>query len=173
MTASEVEFHRAVDVEVKFVPLRVMVKAAPPARVKAGLRLAITGGGGLMAKLLPEELPVMLPTVMLAAPTLAIRLAETETVNCEALTYVAGSAVAPQFAVAVVVKFVPLMVSVKSSPPAIAEAGLRLVMAGAGGLTVKVAAGETPPVVLTVTLAVPTLAIRLDGMATFSCVTLL
>ena len=42
-------------------------------------------------------------------------------------------------------KLVPLTVSVKAAPPAVADAGLRLVVVGAGLLIVKVRALEVPP----------------------------
>ncbi len=49
----------------------------------------------------------------------------------------------------------PLMASVKALPKASAVAGLKAVMVGVGGLTIKGTASETPPVVLTVMLGVP------------------
>ena len=64
----------------------------------------------------------------------------------------------------------PLMASVKSFPPAKTMAGLRLVITGAGGLTVKFTPGEIPLTLLTVMLGVLALAIRLAGMATVNCV---
>ena len=81
--------------------------------------------------------------------------------------------VAPQLAVAVAVKLVPLMVRVKAAAPAATEAGLRLVMVGGGGLMAKAATGEIPPVVVTVTLAVFTVATRLAGTAAVNCVGLM
>ena len=51
----------------------------------------------------------------------------------------------PHFAAAAEVKFVPLMVSVNAAPPATAEAGLRLVIVGGGGLMVTVKPAEVPP----------------------------
>ena len=83
-----------------------------------------------------------------------------------------ASAVAPHEEVVAAVKFVPLMVSVKAAPPATAMAGLRLVMEGGGGLTVKAAPAEVPLTLLAVTLAVPALAIRLAGMAAINWVAL-
>lgn len=76
----------------------------------------------------------------------------------------------PQFTVEDEVKLRPLIVMVKAALPATAREGLRLVRTGAGGLTIKLAPGETPPTVLTVMLAVPGLAIRLAGTAAVSCV---
>ncbi len=93
-------------------------------------------------------------------------------VICVALTQVAVNEVEPHKTVEAAVKLVPLMVSVYPAPPTTTIEGLRLVMVGADGLTVKVAAGETPPVVVTVTLGEPTVPIKLGGMATVNCVTL-
>ena len=77
------------------------------------------------------------------------------------------------FAVADTVKLVPLMVSVKAPLPEMTEEGLRAEMAGGGWLMVKAATGEIPPVVVTVTLAVPTEATRLAGTAAVTCVGLM
>ena len=64
------------------------------------------------------------------------------------------------------VKLAPLTVSVKAALPAVADAGLRLVMVGGGAMMVKGALLEAP---LTVTLAVPAVAIRLAVTAAASC----
>ena len=67
-------------------------------------------------------------------------------------------------------KLVPLTVSVKAAPPAVAEEGLRLVIVGTGlsdGLIVKVIPFEVPPPgvgLKTVTVAVPAVAISAAGM---------
>ena len=80
---SEVEPQITVAVEIKFAPLTVSVKAAPPAVADAGLRLVMVGGGGMMVKDALLEAPL---TVTLAAPAVAIRLAGTTAASCEALT---------------------------------------------------------------------------------------
>ena len=46
VVASLVVFHNIVEADVKFVPVMLSVKAAPPARAMDGLRLSRTGGGG-------------------------------------------------------------------------------------------------------------------------------
>ena len=79
----------------------------------------------------------------------------------------------PHLEAVVAVKFVPLMVSVKAALPATAVVGLRLVIVGGGGLTVNVAPAEVPLTLLTVTLAVPVVAIRLAGMAAVNWVALM
>ena len=77
-----------------------------------------------------------------------------------------ASEVEPQLTVVVEVKLAPLTVSVKAALPAVADAGLRLVMVGGGAMMVKGALLEAP---LTVTLAAPAVAIRLAGTAAASC----
>ena len=62
----------------------------------------------------------------------------------------------------------PLTVSLKAAPPAVAELGLKLVMVGGGGMIVNVDPFEVPAVVVTVMLAVPAVAIRLAGTAAVS-----
>lgn len=109
-------------------------------------------------------------TVTAAVPTMAIRLVGTVAVSFAELTVVAANCVAPKFTVEVEVKFAPLTVSVKAAPPAKALAGLRLVIVGASGLTAKLTAGDVPLTLRTVKLPVPTLAIRLAGIATVNCV---
>ena len=69
-------------------------------------------------------------------------------------------------------KLVPLMVSVKAALLATVEVELRLVMVGGGGLMVNVAPAEVPLTLLTVTLAVPVVAIRLAGTAAVNFVAL-
>jgi hypothetical protein len=65
-----------------------------------------------------------------------------------------------------------LIVSVKDALAATIDVTLRLVIVGAGGLIVKLAAGELPVAFVAVTLAVPAPAIRLAGTAAVSCVAL-
>jgi hypothetical protein len=61
----------------------------------------------------------------------------------------------------------------KAAPPAVAELGLKLVIAGAGGLIVKPTALEAdPPGLVTLTLALPAAAIRLAATDAVSCVAL-
>ncbi len=76
-----------------------------------------------MVKVALEELPPRSLMVMLAVPVLAIRAAGTVAVNCVALTKVVASAVDPHSTLEVAVKFIPLMVSIRSLPPANAEVG--------------------------------------------------
>ena len=144
-------------------PLTVSVKAAPPAVADAGLRLVMEVGGKMMVKAALLEAPL---TVMLAVPAVAIRLAGTAADSCEALTKVVVSEAAPQLTVVDEVKLAPLTISVKAAPPAVADAGLRLVMDVGGKMMVKTALLEAP---LTVTLIAPAVAIRLAGTSAANC----
>ena len=76
----------------------------------------------------------------------------------------------PHFEAEAEVKYTPLMVSVNAAPPAVATPGLRLVMAGFAGLTVKAAGADVPDAVVTVMLPAPEFSIRLAGTAAVSCV---
>jgi hypothetical protein len=75
-----------------------------------------------------------------------------------------------------VMKLVPVTVRVKADPPAVAELGEMVVMAGTGlyaAVLVKVWAEEVPPPgvgLKTVTLAVPAAAMSDAGMAAVSWV---
>jgi hypothetical protein len=87
-------------------------------------------------------------TVTGEVPAEAISEAVTGAVSCVALTYVVVSAVAPQLTVELAVKPVPLTESVKAAPLALAKAGERLLMTGAGLGSVTVTAEETPVALL-------------------------
>ena len=125
-------------------------------------------------KVAPANVPPEAVTVTVALPAVAIRFAGTTAVSCAALTYVLANAVVPHCTVALGSKFVPLMVKVNWPPPAGVEEGERLVIVGAGraGEIVNVAPGDVPLVSVTVTFAVPAVAIRLAGTAAVSCVAL-
>jgi len=160
--------HCTVAPETKFVPLTVRVKAAPPAVAELGLRLVIVGGGGLMVNVAPADVPIAVVTVTLTVPAVAIRLAGTAAVSWLTLMNLVVSAVPFHFTFAPEPKLVPLTVRVKAAPPAVAELGLRLVTVGGGRVMLNVAPADVPPVVVTVTLAVPTVVIRLAGTAAVS-----
>lgn len=168
VAVSAVAPHLALAPATKFVPLIVRVKAAPPAAAELGFKLVMVGGGGMMVNVDPAEVPAVVVTVTLAVPAAAIRPAGTAAVSWLALTNVVVNAVVPHLTVAPGTKFVPLTVSVKAAPPAFAELGLRLVMVDGGVLMVNVAPPEVPAVVVTVTLAVPAVAIRPAGTAAVS-----
>jgi len=123
----------------------VMVNARP-AIAEAGLRLVIAGGGEVMVNAAPAEVPPAEMTVIFAVPAVATRLDETVAVNCLALLQAVFGAIAPQIAVEVEVKLLPLIVSVNAAAPAVIELGLRVVTAGgvadAGGANAKASVTE-------------------------------
>ncbi len=169
-----VPFHCTVAPERKLVPFTVKVNAAPPAVAEVGLRLVIAGVGTLIGSIAAVDgLPPVFTTVMLAFPALAIKFTGTAAVNCVGLTNVVTSAAPFHCTAAPERKPVPLTVSVNAGPPALTEAGLRLLMTGVGPLMGNVAAADgLPPVFVTVTLALLALAIRLAATAAVNCVEL-
>src|SRR5260370_4777626 len=172
VVVSAVAFHCTLVPLMQFVPLTVRVNPAPPAGTEFGLRLLIVGGGGLMAKTAGADVPPLVVTVIFAAPGLAIRLAGTLAVTCVALTNVVVSAVAFHCTLVPLMQFVPLTVRVNPAPPADTEFGLMLLIVGSGGLMVKTADADVPPLVVTVIFAEPGLAIRLAGTLAVTCVAL-
>jgi hypothetical protein len=83
-----------------------------------------------MVNVAAVDVPVGVVTVTLAVPAAAIWLAETAAVSFVALTNVVLNALPFHFTVAPETKSAPFTVSVKATPPAVAEAGLKLVMVG-------------------------------------------
>jgi hypothetical protein len=121
-------------------------------------------------------------TVMLALPIFVIRLPGTVAVNCVPFTKVVASGEPFHCTVGPPVKIppedrkpLPTTVRVNVDPPATAEPGLSDVMTGppttVTGLILNVSALEAVlPGFTTVTLALPTFAIRLPGTAAVNCV---
>lgn len=114
-------------------------------------------------------------TETLAVPAIAMSLAGIAAVSCVALTNVVVRWLPFHHTVELFTNPLPLRVSVNAAPPAAAEFGFRLVSAGAGLLIVNVAAAVVPPPgagLVTVTLAVPAVAISVAGIAAVNCVAL-
>ena len=89
----------------------------------------------LMVKVTALEVPppgVGFVTVTAAVPAEAIAAAGTAAVNCVALTNVVAGAVPLKLTVVAGTKFVPLIVSVKAAPPAMALFGEIEVIVGVG-----------------------------------------
>ena len=149
------------------MPLTVSVKAGPPAVAELGLSDVITCPAA-MVKVAPAEVTPFSVTVMVAEPVVATRLAATVAVNCVALTNVVASAVEFHCTTAPEAKPVPLTVSVKAGPPAVATFGLRDVITCIAAM-VKVAPADVTPFSTTVTFAVPTAAMRLAGTWAVNC----
>jgi hypothetical protein len=136
----------------------------------------ITGAAGLIVKVVAaDEVPPGFMTTTLAMPAAEIRFAGTAAVNCVALTNVVVSVVLFHFTRAPDTNPVPVTVSVKAGPVAVADDGLKLVIVGGGPppLMVNVDALDVkPPGFTTETFAVPAVAIRLAGTITLSWVAL-
>jgi hypothetical protein len=99
------------------------------------------GTGLLMVTVWTDEVPppgVALTTVTDALPAVATSEAGTVAVNEAALTNVVASAVPFQFTTEPPTKLVPVSVSVKLVPPAVAEVGEIKVRVGDGLFAVKV-----------------------------------
>jgi len=160
----------------------VTLKAAPPAAVLAGAseEMAGTGLALLIVKVEPPDVPppgVGLLTVMLVLPAAARSEAGTAALNWVGLTYVVESAAPFQFTVDADTKLLPSTVSVKDAPPAVALAGASDETVGTGLALVTTmgdAADVPPPGVglLTVTLAVPAVAMAVAGTEAVICASL-
>ena len=163
VVTSPVLFQVTVAPERKLVPFTVSVNADPPAVAELGLRPEMVGVGTPIGNaVIADGLPPVFVTLMLALPPLAISAAGTAAVTCVPLTNVVVRFVPFHCTTAPLRKFVPFTVSVKPAPPAVAEAGVRLVIVGVGATTGNVAAPEGLPMMFaTVMLALPTAAIRL------------
>ena len=152
------------------MPLTVRVNAGPPTIALAGLRVAIVGAGLLIEKVAVLDVPppgAGLKTVTFAVPAVAMSVAGMLAVSRVSLTYVVVRSLPFQRRTEPLTKFVPLTVRANAEPPAMALAGLRLVIVGAGLLIEKVAALDVPPPgagLKTVTLADPAVAMSAAGM---------
>jgi hypothetical protein len=114
-------------------------------------------------------------TVTLAGPTVVMSLDRIAAVICVELTNVVVFAFPLNFTAEVGTKPVPLTVSVKPAPPAVAPFGLSEVIAGAGLLTVNDELPDMPPPGIgfaTDTLKVPAVAISPVVIAAVTCVVL-
>ena len=126
----------------KPVPVRVNVKAAPPAVAEVGAREVRAGAEA--ALIVNDRLPDVPPpgaglvTATVAAPAVAISAAVIAAVNFVALTNVVVLATPLNFTTAVETNPVPLTVREKAAPPAVALTGEREVTLGAGLLMAKV-----------------------------------
>ena len=126
----------------KPVPVPVNVNAAPPTVEEAGA-IEVSAGAetGLMVNDRVPDVPppgAGLVTVTVAVPAVAISAAVMAAVSCVALTNVVVLAAPLNFTTDVDTKPVPLTVSVKAAPPAVALVGESEVSVGAGLLMVKI-----------------------------------
>jgi hypothetical protein len=118
------------------------------------------------------EVPPAVVTVMFALPVAAMRFGGMTAQTVVAFPYVVVNEVLFHLADISVVKFVPLIVSRNAGPPAVADSGLNFVIVGNGGLIMNVAAVEVPSLVVTVTLALPAVAMSVAGIVAVSLLAL-
>ena len=155
-------FHCAVDPLMKFVPVNVIVNAAPPAPVNVG-EIAVSVGTGFDALIVnvsafekvPEGPPCRrafappeftgLNTTTDAVPTDAISVAGTAAVNCVALPNVVTRFAPFHCTIAVFRKLLPFTVNVNAGPPAIAEFGLSEARAGTAVVISNISVFDVPP----------------------------
>src|SRR5205809_1167862 len=155
----------------KFVPVAVSVNAAPPAAALLGESELSVGTGLLIVNVWALEAPppgVGLKTVTGAVPTVAMSPARICAVSCVLLPKVVVLALPFHRTTDEVLKFVPVTVSVKAGPPAVALLGEIELSVGAGLLMVKVCVPDVPPPgvgVKTVTGSVPPAAMSVAGIA--------
>jgi hypothetical protein len=125
--------------------------------------LVITGVAAIVNVCAFDVPPHGVTTVIDAVPAVAIRAAGTVAVSCVDETNVVANAVPFQFTVEIAAKFVPFTVKVNCGPPAVAQVGLRELIVGVA-LIVNVTAFDGWPLeFLTVTCAVPGVAIFAAG----------
>jgi hypothetical protein len=137
-----------IEPDMKFVPLTVSVKPAPPAVTPFGLSDVIVGAGLLIANGEFPDVPppgAGLATVTLTAPAVRISPAVIAAVIWVALTNVVALGFPLKLTTELEMKFVPFTVNVKGAPPTIALAGERDVIAGNGLFTVNDEFPDVPP----------------------------
>jgi hypothetical protein len=170
VVARAAPFQRTTAPAAKLLPFTVRVKAAAPAIAELGLSEVIAGGEAIV-----NDKPLLATppesTVTVAVPAAAIRVAGTAAVSWLVLTKVEVSAVPFQRTAAPDTKPLPFTVRVNAAPPAIAEFGLREVIAGAAAI-VNGDALVVIPAESTVTEALPAATIRLAAIGAVSWVAL-
>ncbi len=158
------------ELETKFVPFTVSVKAASVTDLLVGEMLVVVGVTLFTVNVCALDVPppgTGFVTVMLDVPAVVRSLAGMEAVSCVELIKVVVRAEPPKFTTEFVTKFVPLTVSVKTPSPTFLLVGEMLVVVGAGLLTVNVCALEVPPPgvgFVTVMLNVPAVVRSLAGI---------
>ena len=169
--------HRTCEVEMNPLPLTVSVNAPELIAAADGWMLDRTGAGlEVIAKDNPAEVPppgVALTTVIVAVPAAATSATVMAALSCVALTYVVVRLLPFHWTCDDAMNPLPLTVSENAAAPASAVPGAMEAIAGAGLLTLNVAAAELPPPgvgVVTVTDAVPAAARSAAVIAAISCV---
>lgn len=166
-------FHTTEAPLAKLLPLMVSVNCAPPTVAEDGLSVVMAGVlAAPMVKAKAFDVVVPVSTVTFAVPALAMSVPETEACSCVALVTMVTSGLPFHCAMEPEVKPVPVTVRMKLGPPGAADDGESVVMLGPVGAAMEnVSAPDVPDDgVMTVTLAVPALAMRLAATLAVSCV---
>lgn len=167
-----------IDPAMKLVPVSVRFTACPTNPL-VGLIDARVGTGLGALEIVKTKLVVVPPpgaglvTVTFAGPTDEMSVAGIVAVNCVALTNVVGLADPLKFTIDAATKFVPVTVSVKPDPPAVAPFGLSNVTVGTGLFTVNGELPDAPPPgtgFVTHTLNVPAAAMSAAAIDAVTCV---
>jgi len=167
------------DVDMKLVPFTVNVRAAPPA-VALGGAIEISVGAGLVTvNTCAFDIPPAgtgFVTVTFTVPAVVMSPAGIVATICVLVTdegVIAG--LDPKFTVAPLAKPVPVRVNVNAAPPTVVLAGAIEVSVRADPLIVNDRVPDVPPpgtAFVTVTLAVPAVAISAAVIAAVNCVAL-
>jgi len=161
VVARVLPFHCTLEEAMKFVPVTVSTKPASPAKTALGPSDATVGVGLSIVKLNALETPppgAGVETVTIAIPPADRSAAVIAACKLVLETNVVVRAVPFHCTVEEAMKFVPVTVSTKPTPPASAALGPSDTTVGVGLSIVKLNALETPPPgagVETVTMAVP------------------
>jgi hypothetical protein len=160
----------------KFVPVTVRVKSAPPALAEDGLRLVTLGTVLTIEKGSEFESPPPgggLKTVMVAVPGTAMSVPEMVAETWVLETKVVTRSAPFHLTTHPETKLVPLTTSVKPGPPAVAEEGVRPVKDGTGLRMDRVNTLESPPPgdgLRTAIFTVPALTMSVEEMVALSSV---
>ena len=162
----------------KPVPVRVNVKAAPPAAAEVGAIEASVKADPLIANDRAPDVPppAGFVTVTFAVPAVAMSAAGIVATIWVLVTEEGVIGLDPKLTVAPATKPVPVRVNVKAAAPAVAEVGASEVSVGAAAaLIAKDTDADVPPPgagLVTVTFAVPAVAISAAVTAAVNCVAL-
>src|SRR4029077_9603683 len=151
----------------KPVPVRVNVKAAPPAAAEVGATEARVKADPLIVNDRAPDVPppAGFVTVTFTVPAVAISAAGMVATICVLVTEEGVIGLDPKLTVAPATKPVPVRVNVKAAPPAAAEVGAIEARVKADPLIVNDRAPDVPPPAgfVTVTFTVPAVAISAAG----------
>jgi len=163
----------------KFAPVTFSVKAPLPGAAPEGVRELSSGTGLFTVNVTTVEgRPPGFATVTIGVPATAIALAGMLACNSETLENVVAIGIPLKLTIELAEKLFPDKVNVNAGPPAVALAGESVPTTGwiFAGEMIRLTGFEVPPPpellkgFVTVSVAVPALAIALDETAKLSCV---